>query len=68
MPDRPHLFARHRRDDDGDDELRDWQERRGRFADCDPDTPDRPQIMPVRRPDDPQRETHAHDPRGHLRG
>ena len=28
----------------------DWRHRRGRFAGLDPDTPDRPQVMPVREP------------------
>jgi len=49
---------------DGHDEDRDWRERRGRFANCDPDTPDRPQVKPGPRPDDPARETHAYDADG----
>ena len=40
-------------------EEHDWEHRRGRFADCDPDTPDRPQIRPGRRPADPRDETHG---------
>lgn len=29
----------------------DWRERRGRFAGLDPDTDDRPQVMPVEEPE-----------------
>ena len=31
----------------------DWKHRRGRFRDLDPDTPDRPQVMPDPEPDGP---------------
>jgi len=31
----------------------DWKHRRGRFAGLDPDTPDRPQVMPRPEPDGP---------------
>lgn len=48
----PRHFGRHQRDEE-----RDWRERRGRFADCDPDTPDRVQIMPGR---PPMREAQTH--------
>jgi len=43
-------------------EEHDWRERRGRFKDCDPDTPDRPQVMPVPRPLDSLNETHGFGP------
>jgi hypothetical protein len=39
-------------------ELEDFRQRRGRFAGLDPDTEDRPQVMPV--PEPPaERQTHA---------
>jgi len=43
------------------DRERNWLFRRGEFAECDPDTPDRPQVLPGERPADPGRETHAED-------
>lgn len=54
MPNRHRLLGRHRDDDDE----RDWRERRGRYEGLDPDAPDRPQVKPIPRPDDPQRLTH----------
>jgi hypothetical protein len=47
---------RQRRADD--DEAEDFRLRRGRFDGLDPDTEDRPQVMPVRRPDNRADETH----------
>jgi hypothetical protein len=49
-------LGRHHRD--GDDDERDWRERKGRYAGLDRDTDDRPQVKPVPRPDDPALLTH----------
>lgn len=42
---------------------REWRERRGRFADCDPDEPGRVQIMPGE-PPEPELQTHNIGPDG----